>query len=166
MRNSVAVIACALVLAGCGGQAHDNHVASLQSASSSAGSTPSPSSDEDKQVAFARCMRQHGVNVPDPGSANGGKVHISGSDGSTKRALDACRHLLPSGSKLNPTSPQQMDIMVQLARCLRRHGINVPDPTVANPDFQISAEQKTSRAFAAALQACKISKPSSSPGAR
>lgn len=166
MRNSVAALACALVLAGCGGRAPHDRVASLRSPSTSAGTTASPGSDEDKQVAFARCMRQHGVNVPDPGAASGGKLHISGSDGASKKALDACRHLLPSGSKLNPTSPQQMDVMVRLARCLRRHGIDVPDPTVANPDFQISAQQKTSHAFAAAIAACKISKPAGSPGAR
>lgn len=160
MRNSVVAVACALLLAGCSGQAHDPHVASLQSQGSGAGPTPSPSSEEDMQVAFARCMRQHGMDVPDPGA--GGKVHIAGGGGAnTQRAIDACRHLLPVGNKLNPTDPKQMDSMVKLAQCMRRHGINVSDPTVAHPYFQLTARQKTSHAFAVAIKACNVSKPAS-----
>ena len=164
MRISVAILLCGLTLAGCsGGHAGDPRVASLQTSSTSHGQTPSPTSDEDRALAFARCMRQHGVNVPDPGSGSGGKVQVGGgSNGATKRATAACQHLLPSG-KLNPNDPRFIDQEVALARCLRQHGIDVADPTPAHPSLAIGSRQKTSHAFAVALQACGLAgKPSAS----
>lgn len=102
-------------------------------------------------------MRQHGVNVPDPGAGNAGTVRITGgNNGATKRAMQACGHLLPNG-KLDPSDPRNIDAMVKLARCLRRHGVNVPDPTPADPNLQMSGTQKTSHKFAVAITACQVS---------
>ena len=85
-----------------------------------------------------------------------------GTNGATKRATDACQHLLPSG-KLNPNDPRFIDREVALARCLRRHGIDVADPTPAHPDLNVGSSQKTGHAFAVALQACGLAgKPSAS----
>ena len=164
MRNSVAAIACALALVGCSsGHSSDQRVASLQSSSSSHGPTPSPSSDEDRGVAYAQCMRRHGVNLPDPAPGQNGKTRVQGgNNGVTKRAMSACQHYLPSG-KLNPSDPRFIDQMVQFARCLRQHGIDVADPTPAHPDLNIGSHQKNSHAFVVAAQACGLAgKPTAS----
>ncbi|WP_460366956.1 hypothetical protein [Actinocorallia lasiicapitis] len=61
----------------------------------------------DKLVKFAQCMREHGVNMKDPGADGGLRIEGGSPDGDGKRKGDpaddpkmkaadaACRHLLP-----------------------------------------------------------------------
>jgi hypothetical protein len=48
----------------------------------------------DRMVKFASCMREHGVDMPDPGSGPN-VVRIDGSDPKVRRATEACRDLMP-----------------------------------------------------------------------
>jgi hypothetical protein len=106
-------------------------------------------------LAFAQCVRSHGVpNFPDPGSNGNGGIQIqqsdrSGSGPSTKvngvsvngpafqSAMQACRHYLPNGGR--PTAAQTAKAKAQalaMSRCMRSHGVpNFPDPQFGNgPD--------------------------------
>jgi hypothetical protein len=89
---------------------------------------------------FARCMREHGVNVPDPKPDQRGFVFHAqargrgGGNPATLEAADrACRHYLegavrhPSGSELNKIR----DSALKWARCMRQNGVNVPDPSTS-----------------------------------
>jgi hypothetical protein len=95
---------------------------------------------------FARCMREHGVNVPDPkpdrrglvfraqGAQDGGPGK-GGANPNRLRAADrACRHYLrgalkqPSRAELN----KMRDAALKWARCMRQSGVNVPDPSAGN----------------------------------
>lgn len=93
--GALAVMAAAAVLAtGCG-LVHV-HVSAVGSAS--AGSAAFQAN-----LAFAHCMRTHGVpNFPEPTNSSE-SFHISGHPngkvtGPRARASEACRHLLPPGS--------------------------------------------------------------------
>lgn len=72
-----------------------------------------PTAEEQKQIlAFVQCMRDHGVDLPDPDFSGGG-ITIQGGDGADtkgssngnvdpdspvfKKAQDACRSLAPKG---------------------------------------------------------------------
>ena len=89
-----------------------------------------------KAVAYAQCMRAHGVpDYPDPNSQG---VFISTKanrgDFGGPRAASAnasCQHLLPNGGQLTP--PQQQKLTSQglkHAACMRTHGItNFSDPS-------------------------------------
>lgn len=104
------------------------------------GATPKPSSTpggSHSALAFAQCMRKHGVtNFPDPGS--GGRIAINGSEGGGldpassqfQNAQQACRSLLPNGGAPNPQQQQQMQQdALKFSQCMRAHGIaNFPDP--------------------------------------
>src|SRR5262245_35791076 len=77
----VAVMAVAL-LSACGGDDGDPsaEVASLGTetpASAEASAAPEssiPTDPEEAQLAFAQCMREHGIDMPDPGQSGGGML--------------------------------------------------------------------------------------------
>jgi hypothetical protein len=132
----IAMLALALTVAACGGSGKANGVASL-GGSGKATATTSPGGSSDNQqaaVAFARCMRQHGVNMPDP------NPDIDWSqEGRAPRwdaAWQACRQLLPPAPtpQNSRPSPQELGQLRAFAVCMRAHGIDLsdPDPTTGN----------------------------------
>jgi len=106
----------------------------------------SAGSDQEQALKFAQCMRDHGVDVADPG---GDTTETGGSGGSPGTlnigggsdlsvggaAFDACRHFLPNGGEAHMPDAAELAQMVKYARCMRAHGIDYPDP---NPDGSIS----------------------------
>lgn len=90
--------------------------------------------DEDKQLAFAKCMREGGINVSDPGSGDGPRrVRIEGrvSPQTIQRVTRECRDKTGGGPReLSPEERQEFrDKAVKFAQCMRRNGVNVPDPS-------------------------------------
>jgi hypothetical protein len=100
-----------------------------------------------QMVAFAKCMRAHGVpNFPDPGTNRSGGIEIqssarAGSGASMKingvsvsapafqSAMQSCRSKLPNGGHPPPLSPARKQAMLQFSRCMRENGLpNFPDP--------------------------------------
>jgi hypothetical protein len=133
-----------------------------------ASSTPSasPSGDRrDAELAYAQCMRDHGISdFPDP--QPGGGIAIQAEPGSDldpnnpqyKEADDACKSLLPQPSK----EQQQEDFedMLRFAQCMREHGItDFPDPKPGEGFVPISDDQGSdldpnNPQFQAANKAC------------
>lgn len=86
---------------------------------------------------FAQCMRDHGVDVPDPES---GRIFVPGGGGgggargfdrdnpAFAEALTACRDKLPNGGEPPKLNAEQIEQFRQFAQCMRDHGVNVPDP--------------------------------------
>jgi hypothetical protein len=93
---------------------------------------------EQAALKFAKCMREHGVNMPDPQvSADGGgtRVTFSQKAGDNPRTLDsaqkACaRYMRAAAPEISPEQQEKMrDAALKFARCMRAKGIDVPDPT-------------------------------------
>jgi hypothetical protein len=135
LPGAVAALFIVLALAACGGGGDSGGVASLNGSSGAdASSTTTTSSKDPKEAAvdFARCMREHGVDVPDPDANGGLRVTARpGDSAKVERAQKACQPIL---EKAKPElSPEQKTIMqdaaLAFARCMREHGIDVPDPT-------------------------------------
>src|SRR6516164_5839404 len=119
---------------------------------------------------FAGCARAHGIPVPDPNSQG----DISGSDQLRQQyentpqgqaTLKACGSYLRKGvPQLTPANALQFRHAVLLsARCMRAHGIPVPDPGPDgrfNPGVAASIN-KASPQFLRAQQACAHLFPSS-----
>jgi hypothetical protein len=137
LRHSVAVpllLAALTALAGCGGDATgDDGIASADSGTSA---NPSPSaspsgsvSDEDKGIKFAQCMRANGVDMADP-DPNGqpGMIRMDRSNPKFEAAWNKCKQYSPIGNGDRTFSPEQQQQMLDLAKCMREHGINMPDP--------------------------------------
>jgi len=126
----------ALLLAGCGAKTDDaSKVASITTPSSTgAADNSSGKSDEDKMREFAKCMREHGIDMPDPTpGTNGGRAGVAvGGDGADQGKMDtaqkACKQFMPNGGEMKPPSAEDLDKMRQEAKCMREHGIDMPDP--------------------------------------
>ena len=90
---------------------------------------------EDDGLAFARCMRDQGVDVPDPdpdarfgsGGQNPGNVDLD--DPKFQKALRECQDLLPGGSPSDRTfDAKAQELILKLAKCMRQEGVEFPDP--------------------------------------
>jgi hypothetical protein len=131
-----AVLALGMALAGCGGGASTASVASVSNTtkSSSAGAKAQATG----LLAYASCMRSHGVpSFPDPTSGGGSskeaavKAFKEVSDSQVQAAQTACQHLQPNGGEPSRAEvAQHIGDLLAFARCMRTHGItNFPDPT-------------------------------------
>ena len=125
---AVAALALTLALAACGGEA------SARGGGSGSGTGTAASAENDRYEAaleFAECMRKHGVDVPDPDEQ--GRFAITPEQNVDREefqeAQEECGNLLPPPPELSEEERQEMeDAMVEFARCMREHGIDVPDP--------------------------------------
>jgi hypothetical protein len=153
--GAATLLLAALLLMGCGGRGNENQVASLSddgttaTTDSDGGGGRDDVTDEEAEQAmldFAQCMRDHGIDMPDPDTSGrgGGPVIIGpgggeGGDGDQpdmdefEAADEACRHLiegvLGSPEDMSPEEQAEMqDQMLAMAQCMRDHGIDMPDP--------------------------------------
>jgi hypothetical protein len=119
---------------------------------------------------FARCMREQGVDFPDPKVGENGLVMVGPGPGAggpdpndprMRRAADACQEHLQGGGEApdDATMARHRDAFVAYARCMREEGIDMPDP---DPDgglrFKVGdpkAPDLDSAAYRAADEACR-----------
>ncbi len=117
------------------------------------GPANSPSANSQRTLAFARCVRAHGVpKYPDPDSK--GQVvkattqQLGVSDSQLQAALTACQHLLPNTGNVddNPAALHRWwSQMQRFAQCMHASGVpNWPGPTAypqdpARPTFNLHA---------------------------
>jgi hypothetical protein len=99
---------------------------------------------EDAFLDYARCMREHGVDMPDPDTSGGNGV-VTFSAGAVgeggkldpesnkfEEAHEACKDLMGDAGPQNMSPEQQQEMQDQalaFSRCMREHGVNMPDPT-------------------------------------
>ena len=177
---AVSALGAALVL---GLTACGSSSPSTTSAASASGSSTSSSARYQARLNLAKCLRAHGVNVPDP-SPNGGPAGGGGGDTfrtarsspNFQSAMQACAQYRRQANPLANLSPAQraqfQQDLVKFAQCMRAHNINVPDPTTSGGPGggfgifrQIPSSERNSPAFRAAVQACSTNLPFR-PGAR
>ncbi|WP_051467255.1 hypothetical protein [Actinomadura oligospora] len=82
---------------------------------------------------FAKCMREHGVDMKDPDGSGRITVMQTAKPGANdeqamQAAQKACQSLMPNGGKPRQASPQDQDKMRKFAKCMREHGIDMQDP--------------------------------------
>jgi hypothetical protein len=163
---------CALGVAACGGGGGDG--------------TESAASREEAQLEFAECMREHGVDVPDPKPGQAGMVFggttrsgpggknktttgIDPEDPATKKALAACESKMPEGQQMSPEQEEEFkESALAFAECMREHGVNMPDPRFSGKG-KVSIQIKkggldpNSPAFEEAQEACRKKAPGGGP---
>ena len=140
--------------AACGGSGSGSNdgVASIKTASDKSSdaddvptrTTRSKKNPEDAMLEFARCMREHGVDMPDPDTSGGPGVVTFKAGGSAsagtkidadmrqfQEAHEACKDLMGDVGPISMTPEQQQEMQDQalaFSRCMREHGVNMPDP--------------------------------------
>jgi hypothetical protein len=103
------LLAVALAVAACGGGGKSSGVASLNGSKQPTATTNAGGSHDDRQAAlnFARCMRQHGIDLPDPQFSGDNIVQrlptrAEQNSPKFKAAQPACRQYLPNGGQPSP----------------------------------------------------------------
>ena len=109
----------------------------------SAGGGPKADGRKDGALKFAQCMRQNGVDVPDPKTDENGMVVIEGGktpssedttrDPDFEKADAACRKYLQNAlpPKLSEEKQKEFkDKALAHAKCMREQGIDFPDPRI------------------------------------
>jgi hypothetical protein len=173
----VGALALTLAVAACGSGGKSNGVASLGGADKPTATTSAGGSKDPKQAAleFARCMRQHGVDMPDPKfSGNkvtqefrGGPGKIGPDDPKFKAAQQACQKYQPNGGQFNKPNLREQQQMLAFARCMRQHGVDMPDP---NPNGGVVVKggpgtlKLDDPKFKTAQQACQKLLPNAGKG--
>jgi hypothetical protein len=168
----VLLLALALAVAACGGGGgKGDGVASLGGDQATATTSPGSGGSDPTQaaLAYAGCMRQHGIDMPDPKfDANGRMAQqlpagVGPDDPKFKAADQACKQYLPNGGEPEKVDPQQQQQMLAHARCMRQHGINMPDP---KPDGRVDMPgiDPDDPTFKAAEQACQQYEPKGGGG--
>ena len=117
---------------------------------------------QDAMVAFAKCMRENGVDFPDPGSGGGLMIgpdsdidpeapEFKAAEAECKPILDEAEDSMPKPSEDELAAMR--DQMLAFAECMREEGIDFPDPTFGeggrieapagdreDPDFRAAEE--------------------------
>jgi hypothetical protein len=130
------LLAAALGLTACGSSRPNTGGATTDQGNSAA--------NQAKALAFARCMRSHGVpNFPDSTGGSGGfRLEFQSGPGGTsvngvavngpafRSAMQTCPSYLPNGG--HPSAAQTAEAKARalaMSRCMRSHGVpNFPDP--------------------------------------
>ena len=173
-----AILAVGVGVAACGGGPSTPGVAQ-GSATTTATSSAGGSKQATGLLAYASCMRSHGVpNFPDP--ADSGGIPKEGvisafravSSSQASRAQNACQQLLPAGGSLSgqpsqTVTAQDQHYYLNAARCMRSHGItDFPDPIFSgggvNFPFESSINQNSTQ-FTQAVHACEKLIPAGLP---
>jgi hypothetical protein len=135
-----ALVAGALALGACGSSDDDG------------GGSATGASRQDKAFAgalkFSQCMREHGIDMPDPQRVGKGRIKLAGgkvnpNDPKTKAAQSACRKYMEigGGEAVDPAKRAKLqEAALKFARCMREHGVNIPDPQLSgNGGFTFQA---------------------------
>ncbi|MEV4318478.1 hypothetical protein [Actinocrispum sp. NPDC049592] len=152
-----------LALAGCGTGKPADGVASANGSSGSA--APSSAAAQGDMASFAKCMRENGVNMPDPdpdGGPGAGADSIDRNSPAFQKAMDACKQHLPGGGDLSKLDPKLVDQLREFTKCMRDNGVNVPDPDPSSPMLGLGAMADLDRGSPAvqkAMEACKDKVP-------
>lgn len=167
IRSAIAAIAVASVMAACGSSddGGTDGIASLGTATTTAGgdeaTTPTSIDPEEAMLAYAECMREEGIDMPDPefvgeGGGSGGVIAITAdADDEGRRdgpgvdfdseefeaAQETCGPIMDEAIgdiEVDPERQAEMrEQMLEYSQCMRDHGIDFPDPEFG-PNGQVT----------------------------
>ena len=141
------LLAVAAVASGCGSTSSDDGVAALDDAAAttsegdgSQATTATMRRPEEVALAWAKCMREHGIDVPDPEVDENGRVRVMiqgrrAAEGVRDDAFEKAREECgtPFGdagpaAALRGGAQEMQETMLEFAACMREHGVDMPDP--------------------------------------
>lgn len=176
---ALSVATAATLLAGCSSDSGSNNASTGDQGSNPSSSNTSNTSNgtNNAGVAYAKCMREHGVSdFPDPEQDSGGGVKlvvpksVDQSSPTFKSAQSACQDLLYQGDTGDGAGSRAFDAtkVAAWAKCIREHGLpNFPDPEVNEDTIVIDADAaglsgRDDPKFSKATEACYSIRPGGS----
>jgi hypothetical protein len=162
VAGAVLGVLCTVAVAACGSAGAANDVASLGDSSGTTPPTTAAAADpQDAMLQFTKCMRDHGIDMPDPKAASGSSA--SGSGGATgplimnssgggpqeKEKMDAankdCKHFMDgvvqNAPKMDPEQEAKMkEDALAFSKCMRDNGVDMPDPQFSSDGGGMSVQ--------------------------
>ncbi len=152
----LALVAMATTLAACGGSGKPQADPAPAADASSSSST---SNEQDSAtVKLTQCLRDQGLDIPDA-SGHGAYAQLSPAD--RQKLTDAlqgpCRKYQSQafGDSTEPQSQGFLDAITAFTVCLRKNGVDVPDPDPANPFSVLHSIDQSDPRVASAAAACQ-----------
>ena len=156
-RLAGVAVAAGLLLAACGGDGDGNSAtpdvvvgdgaATGNADGVSDGASSSDATDEELALQFAECMRDEGIDWPDPITLADGSIDLLGGQGpeaigagdgriddATQASLEVCGPIIEGASFLpgaGDIDAETEDQLLEFAQCLRDNGIDVTDPDLS-----------------------------------
>lgn len=122
---------------------------------------------DDQGVQFAQCMRDNGIDVPDP-DPNTGRIQIGGggninpNDPAFQAAIEACQDVAPFGGGGGgggglADNPEAQEALLEFAQCMRDNGVDMADPDFSGGGggFLGGGELAEDPDFQPAIEACQ-----------
>ena len=156
---AVLALALAMVASACGG-----------TEGGSAGGGNTRQNAENAALEWAKCMRENGVDVPDPEVDSAGRLVITPDSDppdprqpAFRRASEACEDLmrkaLPDPGDVSKEEQARMrDAALEFTKCMRKQGIDMPDPESSGRGVAIPVKPNDP-AFERAAKACEKNLP-------
>ncbi|MEU5733191.1 hypothetical protein ABZ797_30345 [Streptomyces antimycoticus] len=150
-----AALGMVLVLSACGGGGGDDDVAGAggekKPSASASQKAKSPEEMQKARLKYAACMREQGIDMPDP-DPDGTNVVQPSDPKKFQAALDQCKQFMPNADGQAPAyTPEQKAKDVKLAKCLRDKGVEAEDPT---DEGRMNIPDGESKKTQDALKAC------------
>jgi hypothetical protein len=146
MRMTATIGLVLVAMTACGDSGSDDGgVASL----SGDGASGADSEDaEQEALDWARCMRDEGVDIPDPetdedGNIQRGRIQVGPGSDIQPEEFEAAQEVCgePPGSEMSPQDEAAMqDAALEFAQCMRDKGYDMPDPDVSNGGMRIQGD--------------------------
>lgn len=131
---AVALLSVGVLVAACG----------AGTTSSTPAGDSSASVQYTRAFTYARCMRQHGEpDFPDPhnpgGFSTGALAQLDTASRQFVSANNTCQRSLPNDGQPTVTELQHtIKAGLRFARCMRAHGVNLPDPGISGTHLTIN----------------------------
>lgn len=123
---AVPALLLSLSVAACAGDNGPDNVAA----------TPDAATVEHEQrLKFAKCMREQGLDFPDPQAPAADAVAAAPAvkiedAAKFEAAMTACRQFMPNGGEVRQPSAEDLALLRAFAKCMREQGLDYPDPVV------------------------------------
>lgn len=130
LRLLVPAFALALAVSACGGGEDDG-------SADDGNGTGAELTQAERALAFNECMREQGIDMPDPDPDQPAIAIPDRDDPAVQEALEVCREEMPGGGPFGGGEPdaEQLAALQEFTECMREEGIDMPDP---NPDGSLS----------------------------
>lgn len=111
---------------------------------------------EQAELDFYQCMRDHGVDLPDPDPGQPGiQLQLPPGDPNAAEAMEECRSLLPNGGEAPEVDAEALESLRAFTACMRENGIDMADPGTDGTLSVPAGVDPESAEFQAAMTECQ-----------
>jgi hypothetical protein len=150
----LAVLAAAALLGACSDDGTDDQVATAGGDGTETAAETTAASDDAQALAFAECMRDNGIDMPDPAAGLDGLLEAATASSSDHTeaeltaAIAACEAELPAFDEVEDVDIDEEALLAH-TECLREQGLDISDDLDDTAQYEELDPELLDAAFAA-----------------